>query len=198
MTGILSEIRHGFRLLRNSAASTVVAVLSLAAGIGANSAIFSVGNAMLLRALAYPDADRLVALRSGNPARGLPDERTAVADLRDWQTQTRSFEAIAGYRWRTVDLTGADRSERLRGLAVTREVFDVFRIRSMIGRTFSGQESRSCRHRLKWIRSRTTWRTPIPRPTEVGESRSSRCATMSWEALAVLCCCFQCARVWCC
>ena len=61
MTGILSEIRHGFRLLRNSAASTVVAVLSLAAGIGANSAIFSVGNAMLLRALAYPDADRLVA-----------------------------------------------------------------------------------------------------------------------------------------
>jgi len=140
MTGILSEIRHGFRLLRNSAASTVVAVLSLAAGIGANSAIFSVGNAMLLRALAYPDADRLVALRSGNPARGLPDERTAVADLRDWQTQTRSFEAIAGYRWRTVDLTGADRSERLRGLAVTREFFDVFRIRSMIGRTFTGQE----------------------------------------------------------
>jgi len=135
MRGVLSDIRYAFRTLRHSRVSTVVAVLSLAVGVGANAAIFSVGYAMLARPLPYPDADRLVMLRSTNPSHGVLWTTTAPANLFDWQTQAKSFEAIAGYRWWSIDLTGPDRSERLRGLFITPEFFKVLRV-PLMGNTF--------------------------------------------------------------
>src|SRR5437762_227911 len=93
-------------------------MLSLAVGVGANAAIFSVGYPMLVHPLPYP-ADRLVMLCSMNPSHGVFWTAVAPANLLDWQAQAKSFEAIAGYRWQTVDLTGGDRSERLRGLRIT-------------------------------------------------------------------------------
>jgi putative ABC transport system permease protein len=135
MRGFLSDIRYAFRTLRHSRISTVVAVLSLAVGVGANAAIFSVGYAMLARPLPYPDADRLVMLRSTNPSHGVLWTTTAEANLLDWQSQAKSFEAIAGYRWWSVDLTGGDRSERLRGLFITPDFFKVLRV-PLMGNTF--------------------------------------------------------------
>jgi predicted permease len=135
------ELRHACRTLTKNPGFTAVAVLTLALGIGANTAIFSVSDALLLRPLPYRDADRLVALRSSDPSHALPDgERTSPANLADWQRQAQSFEAIAGYRWRTVDLTGGPYSERLRGLVVTPEYFEVFGIRQMNGRAFTTRD----------------------------------------------------------
>jgi len=135
-----SDIRSAFRTFRHGGVSTVVAVLSLAIGVGANAAIFSVGNAMLARPLPYADADRLVMLRSTNPSHGILSTTAAPANLLDWQAQAKSFDAIAGYRWWTVDLTGGVRSERLRGLFITPEFFKVLGV-PLMGGTFSVESS---------------------------------------------------------
>src|SRR5436189_5332956 len=105
MRGFSSDIRYAIRSLRRGGISTVVAVLSLAHGVGANAAIFSVGYAMLAHPLPYPGADRLVMLRSTNPSHALLWTAAAPANLLDWQTQAKSFESIARYRWRSVELT---------------------------------------------------------------------------------------------
>jgi predicted permease len=136
MRGISSDIRYALRALRHGGISTIVAVLSVAIGVGANAAIFSVGYAMLAHPLPYKDADRLVMLRSTNPSHGVFWTTAAPANLLDWQAQAKSFEAIAGYRWRTVDLTGGDRSERLRGLHITPEFFRVLGV-PLMGETFN-------------------------------------------------------------
>src|SRR5215471_21202066 len=100
MRGFSSDIRYAIRTVRHGGISTVVAVLSLAVGVGANAAIFSVGHAMLVRPLPYAAADRLVMLRSTNPSHGVLWTTAAPANLLDWQAQAKSFEALAGYRWR--------------------------------------------------------------------------------------------------
>ncbi len=136
MRGLSSDLRYALRTLRHGGISTVVAVLSLAVGVGANAAIFSVGYAMLVRPLPYAGAERLVTLRPMNPSHGVFWTTAAPANLLDWQAQAKSFEGIAGYRWRTVDLTGGDRSERLRGLVITPEFFKVLDV-PLMGETFS-------------------------------------------------------------
>src|SRR5258708_27620046 len=104
MDAIRSDLRYAARSLRHTRGFTLVALLTLALGIGATTAIVSVADALLLRPLPYPDSDRLVSLqsthRSSSPDGGL----ASPLDLADWQARTTSFEAIAGYRWRTVDL----------------------------------------------------------------------------------------------
>src|SRR5262245_37030241 len=137
MRGFSSDIRYALRTLRHGGLSTVIAVLSLAVGVGANAAIFSVGYAMLVRPLPYTGADRIVILRPMNPSHGVFWTTVAPANLLDWQAQAKSFEAIAGYRWWSVDLTGGDRSERLRGLYITPEFFKVLDI-SLMGKAFVG------------------------------------------------------------
>src|SRR5438067_10186528 len=136
MRGFSSDIRYALRAVRHGRISPAVAVLSLAVGVGSNAAIFSVGYAMLARPLPYAGADRLVILRSTNPSHGVFWTTAAPANLLDWQAQAKSFEAIAGYRWRSVDLTGGAHSERLRGLFITPEFFKVLDV-PLIGETFA-------------------------------------------------------------
>ena len=123
MRGFSADIRYALRTLRHGGISILVAMVSLAVGVGANAAIFSVGYAMLIHPLPYTGADRLVILRPTNPSHGVLWTTVAPANLLDWQAQAKSFEAIAGYRWWTVDLIGGERSERLRGLRITPEFF---------------------------------------------------------------------------
>ena len=135
----------------------MVAVLSLAVGVGANAAIFSVGYAMLARPLPYAGADRLVMLRSTNPSHGVLWTTAAPANLLDWQAQAKSFEAIAGYRWWSVDLTGGDHSERLRGLFITPEFFTVLGV-PLMGKTFDAEAfTDSQRRRPEIIIGRGLW-----------------------------------------
>src|SRR5499433_2431750 len=135
MRGLSSDVRYALRTLRRGGISTVVAMLSLALGVGPNAVIFSVGYAMLVHPLPYADAERLVMFHPMNPSHGVFWTTAAAANLLDWQAQAKSFEAIAGYRWLTVDLTGGDRSERLRGLFITPEFFNVLGV-SLMGDTF--------------------------------------------------------------
>src|SRR5262245_25397599 len=155
MRGFSSDIRYALRAVRHGGISTVVAVLSLAVGVGANAAIFSVGYAMLVRPLPYSGADRLVMLRSTNPSHGVPWAAAAPANLLDWQAQAKSFEAMAGYRWQTVDLTGGARTERLRGLRITPEFFRVFGVQLM-GETFNPSDPQ--RPRSEIIIGSSLWR----------------------------------------
>jgi putative ABC transport system permease protein len=153
--GFSSDIRYALRTPGRGGISTVVAMLSLAVGVGANVAIFSVGYAMLVHPLPYANADRLVVLRPMNPSHGVFWTTVAPANLLDWQAQAKSFDAIAGYRWRTVDLTGGDRSERLRGLHITPEFFKVLGV-PLIGETFSPNDRQ--RRRSEIIIGRGLWK----------------------------------------
>src|SRR5215467_2070509 len=136
MDTVIQDIVIAARTFVKHPGFTVTAIVMLALGIGANAAIFSIGYAMLVHPLPYSGADRLVMLRSTNPSHALLWSAAAPANLLDWQAQAKSFEAIAGYQWQTVDLTGGDRTERLRGLKITPEIFQVFGVRLM-GETFN-------------------------------------------------------------
>jgi len=132
------DVRQAWRTLRNDPGFSAIVVLTLAVGIAANTAVFSVADALLLRPLPYPQGDRLVAIRSHKDTAETPGGGMSSArDLADWQARATSFEAIAGYRWRSVDLRGGFSTQRLRGLYVTPEYFDVFGITKVAGRTFT-------------------------------------------------------------
>src|SRR6267143_1649300 len=112
---------------------------------------------MLARPLPYTGADRLVMLRSTNPSHGVLWTTAAPANLLDWQAQAKSFEAIAGYRWWSVDLTGGDHSERLRGLFITPEFFTVLDV-PLMGKTFDVEAfTNSQRRRPEIIIGRGLW-----------------------------------------
>jgi hypothetical protein len=137
LESLVQDCRYALRSLSQKLGFALIAVLTLALGIGATTAVFGVCDALILRPLPYPDADRLVALRSSHSS-STPDTGLASPlDLADWQAGTTSFDAIAGYRWKTVDLTGGAYSERLHGLWVTPEFFKVFGITRVNGRTFT-------------------------------------------------------------
>ena len=141
LDGIFKDLRYAYRNLTRTPGFTAVVVITLTIGIGANTAMFSVADALLIRPLPFPEADRLVALLSVNPTADVPEEgRTSYANLLDWQDQSRSFDAITGYRWWTVDLRGNDRIDRLHGLFVTPEFFDVFGVRQFLGRAFAPED----------------------------------------------------------
>ena len=115
------------------------AVVILGLGIGATTAAFSVAETLLLRPLPYPESDRLVTLRSVDSLSDDPSTRVAPGLLADWQIKAQSFEAIAGYRWATVDLIDGAQSDRLTGLLATPEFFAVFGT-SLLGRSFQSED----------------------------------------------------------
>jgi putative ABC transport system permease protein len=144
MGTILQDLRYGGRRLLKSPGFTVVAVVALALGIGANSAIFSVVNAVLLQPLPYREPDRLVILWETNPQ--LLDDylkthnEAAPANFYDWLAQSRSFENLAAFRWRTFILTGGDTPEQVRGNAVTPNMFATLGVGPVLGRDFLPEE----------------------------------------------------------
>ena len=97
METFLKDIRYGLRSLLKHPGFTAIAVLTLALGIGANSAMFSTVNAVLLKPLAYPDAERIVVLEGVNRAKGITRSNMSVPDLADWQNQNQVFEQLAGF-----------------------------------------------------------------------------------------------------
>jgi MacB-like periplasmic core domain len=129
----VQDIGGGFRYFGRNRGFFAVAIVILALGIGATTAVFSVAETLLLRPLSYPDSDRLVTLRSVDTISDYPSTRVAPGLLADWQIKATSFEAIAGYRWATVDLIDGAQSDRLSGLLATPEFFDVFGV-PLLGR----------------------------------------------------------------
>jgi putative ABC transport system permease protein len=142
------DIKHAFRVLARQPGVTFVAILTLALGIGANSAIFSAVNAVLLRPLPYDDPDRLVTLWEKRPAEGVMDNVVSPADFADWSKMATSFESMAAMTVLPADLTGIGEPVRLFVGAVTTQFFDVLRVNPMLGRGFRPEENVAGKHRV--------------------------------------------------
>src|SRR5947207_5020319 len=120
MTNQTNNLRYAFRQLWKSPGFTFVAVLTLALGIGANTAIFTVVHSVLLAPLPYPDADRIVAVQSRNLEQNLQGQGFAPAGFRDVEKQVTSFESIAAYRYNYDNLTRVEKPTSVTGGLVTR------------------------------------------------------------------------------
>ncbi len=134
-------------LLRNPG-STLIATLALTLAIGANSAIFSVVDGVLLRPLPYADADRLIALRESNQSKGMRDFDVTPPDFRDWSEQQHSFDQIAAFRSQPAILTGRGLPERIETAVVSPAIFPLLGVRLRLGRAFAGDEDRPGRNRV--------------------------------------------------
>ena len=122
MDTLLQDLRYAVRMLANRPAFTVVAVLALALGIGANTAIFSVVNAVVLRPLAYKEADHLLMVWENHEAReGPKTEWTSPVTFGDWRDQNQVFDRIAAFQFWGPTITGSAEPESLNGAAVSHE-----------------------------------------------------------------------------
>src|SRR5438045_837085 len=131
----MNTLRYAVRQLPKSPGFTFIAVLTLALGIGANTAIFTVVNAVLLSPLPYPDADRLVMVQSRNFQENLKGLGFAPAGFRDVEKQVTSFDGIAAGRYNYDNLTGIEQPTSLTGSLVTQGYFEVLREQPLLGRT---------------------------------------------------------------
>ncbi len=139
LESIWQDLRYAVRAMRRSPGFSAVAILTLALGIGANTAIFSVVNAVLLRPLPYPHPERLVFVRGISPFRNEPHMRVHMEPA-DWLSQHRSFENTAIYVSGEVNLAGADHPERVKAVEVSNGFFSVLGI-APLGRPFRPEES---------------------------------------------------------
>ncbi|HYV06904.1 MAG TPA: ABC transporter permease [Blastocatellia bacterium] len=140
METLIKDFRYGVRTLAKKPGFTLVAMLTLALGIGANTAIFSVINAVLLRPLPFPEADRLIVMTEKD--RNKNRLGAAYPNYVDWKTRAQSFEAMAGFRSQTFNLTGVDKAARLQGRTVNWNFFQVLGVQPALGRTFVEQDDR--------------------------------------------------------
>ena len=134
------DLSYGVRMLTKKPVFSIIAILTLALGIGANTAIFSVVNAVLLRALPYHNAKQLVVVASTSSSGDR--DGISVPELQDYQAQMRSLEDLTGFQSQSVNVTGGERPDRVRGAFVTANFFKVFNLPPLIGRTFVEGEDR--------------------------------------------------------
>jgi hypothetical protein len=137
----MNDLRFAFRQLRKSPGFTFVVVLTLALGIGANTAIFTVVNVVLLSPLPYPDADQLVMVQSRNFQENLNGLGFAPAGFRDVEEQVTSFESLGATRYNYDNLTGIEKPTSVTGSLVTQDYFKVLGERPLIGRTFTTEDA---------------------------------------------------------
>lgn len=142
METLLRDIHYALRTLLKRPGFSLVVLLTLALGIGANTAIFSVVNGVLLQPLPYPDSDRLLALRDSNGAK-LPDAQVAPGHFIEWQKQTTVFSALEAYRTVSYNLTGDGTPERLLAGRVSVGMFKMLGAQPMIGRDFLAEEDQT-------------------------------------------------------
>ncbi|HKV34487.1 MAG TPA: ABC transporter permease [Pyrinomonadaceae bacterium] len=136
---LLQDVRYGARMLTKHKAFTVVAVITLALGIGANTAIFSVVNELLLRPLVYRDAERIVMLWEVSPE-GRRQNTTSRANFRAWRDQSSSFTQLAAFTDQRFNLTGNGEPEELSVQMATPEIFKVLGVDPLLGRTFLAED----------------------------------------------------------
>ncbi|HYH84023.1 MAG TPA: ABC transporter permease, partial [Pyrinomonadaceae bacterium] len=141
MRTLLQDIRYGLRVLLRKPGFTLVAVLTLALGVGANTAIFSVVNAVLLRPLPYEEPEQIVWLWENNPQAGATTMSISLPNLRDWKEQNRSFERIGATRGVNLALTGGgQQAERVQAAQAEADYFAAIGTRPLVGRTFLAEE----------------------------------------------------------
>jgi len=140
MQTLINDLRYGARTLIKNPLFTIVAIVTLALGIGANTAIFSVVNAVLLRSLPYYKADQLVIV-SGRTPSGEGDGISQL-ELDDFRAGMQSLDSLVGFQSQSVNLTGNDRPDRIRGAFVSSNFFEFFHVTPIVGRTFAPGEDK--------------------------------------------------------
>ncbi len=140
ITDLWQDLRYGARLLMQKPGFTLIAVITLALGIGANTALFSVVNAVLLRALPYPQSERLVVLWQGGQRGELGQMPVSPPELMDYRAEQQAFEHLAAHVLADANLSGSGEPERLRAAVVSADWFAVLGTPPLVGRTFLPEE----------------------------------------------------------
>jgi predicted permease len=141
MRSLLQDLQYAGRQMMKSPGFAVIAILTLALGIGANTAIFSVVNGVLLNPLPYPESNRLVTLFHNKP--NFVNGSISYPNFLDWQRDNQSFDAMAAYRNSSgMTLTGSGAAENVKGEMVSAGFFELLGVKPMVGRTFSADEDR--------------------------------------------------------
>ena len=142
MRTLLADLRYGLRLLRQAPGFTVIAICALALGIGANTAIFSTLDAVLLRPLPYQDPDRVMMVYEDASSIGFARNTPAPANYFDWRAENHVFTGMAATRGRSMNITGDGSPEQIYGLGATPNFFSVLGVQPLMGRTFTEEEDR--------------------------------------------------------
>ena len=151
MNALLQDLRYAVRMLAKSPGFTAVAVLTLALGIGAITAMFSAVNAVLIRPLPYLEADRIQILWATSPrfaAMGYPEVPAYYNDITEWRKQSQSLESVTACRPTDRTITDGDTPERVGGAIVTHEFFALFGVAPILGRTFTQEEDSPGRNQV--------------------------------------------------
>jgi predicted permease len=146
MGTLMQDMRYGIRMLAKNPGFAFIAVLTLALGIGANTAIFSVVNAELLRPLPFRDSGRLVSVATANSRMHSSNGSTSYPDFMDWRSQNQVFEKMAAYTGATFTLTGQVNPAHLEGASVSSDTFDLLGVSPELGRTFQPGEDEPNHH----------------------------------------------------
>ncbi|HEU4713487.1 MAG TPA: ABC transporter permease [Pyrinomonadaceae bacterium] len=148
LTDFVQDLRYAVRMQRKNPGFTIVALIALALGIGANTAIFSVVNTVLLRPLPYKDPDKLVMVWEDASRHGYPRDTPAAANFVDWRDQSTVFEGMAAIADESFNLTGTGDPERIEGRRVSANLFPLLGIEPQLGRTFTPAEDQPGANRV--------------------------------------------------
>jgi len=170
MQTLWKDLLYGFRMLAKKPAFTAIAVLALALGIGVNTAIFSLVNALLISPLPFPELDRLVAIWDKLPSQGVQHNEVTVANFLDWREQNQSFENLAIYRWWSVNLTGSDTPERVQGFLVSANLLDTLGAKPALGRGFTADEDQPGKEMVAILTHRLWQRRFAADPDIIGKT----------------------------
>jgi putative ABC transport system permease protein len=142
MGSLFQDLRYGIRMLSKSPGFAAVAILTLALGIGANTAIFSVVDPLIIHPLPFKNLDRLVKVWETIPSRGVDHNEMSLANFVDWRQQSDVFEHLGAYSWWNVNVSGIEVPERVQGFLVTPDVFTALGVNPILGRTFLPEEEK--------------------------------------------------------
>jgi predicted permease len=140
MTGLMQDLGYALRQLGKNRGFTLVAVVTLALGIGANTAIFSVVSGVLLNPLPFPRADRIVSMFQDKP--NFPKGSISYPNFLDWQRDNGSFEAMAAYRWGDGSITGVGQAENVPAQRISATFFPILGVNPLVGRNFTAEDDR--------------------------------------------------------
>src|ERR1051326_59859 len=166
MPSILQDIHYAWRTLRRTPGFAIIAILTLALGIGANTAIFSVVNAVLIRPLPYEHPDRLVQVLESNPRRGLRVTGVSPANFKDWKQQSTAFSDMAAAEWTAFNYRGNSGAVRIDGAAISVNLLQVLGQPLLMGRGFEKAEEQPGHDDVILI-SETLWNRQFGRDSGV-------------------------------
>jgi putative ABC transport system permease protein len=167
---MFQDLRYAIRLMIKRPGFTLIAVTTLAVGIGLNTAIFSVVNSVILRPLPYLDSDRLVQIWSREARDGGKNSVVSPADFLDWRKQAQSFERISAYNISIARMSTAEGAVKINGAAVTGDFFETLGVAPQLGRTFSIEDENAERNRVVVI-GHAFWQTRLGgKPEVIGQT----------------------------